>query len=1308
MNEGLSDAEFLGDSAPAATPPPQGLTDEEFLKPAPASWSDAITDIPSEIGRTFAKDWDAIKQGFRPSERGQELPAPQPRAPWEAWKSPVPVISPTTGAGEAVTGAVGAVTSPVTGIVRSTIGHPLAQTIHAAGTLIAPQTAATDNPEEMYQSAANAAETAASLAMPRGTWRTGPFDLPAAPTLPPSTDTSPGKLPFTRAGQETLAGRTLASRADDPTKLLSTLSGEGAPEGAATPVVPGSKPTTFQLTGDMGLGSLEREVATKNPADFNERRAQQNAARLRSLENVQPTGSPEDVTTLLRGNLDRISAEADATHESALAAAQAHADALGGTGTPESYGEAIRGGVDPRVAALRAQAEDAVQGLGGQGTPEAYGQTLRQSLVNAENTARASERGLWNAVDPDGTLTVSMQPIRDAVDSVYGKLSNTAAASIKPAERQLADIVGNYREIEPFQDLKDLRSQVSTALREERSTSGRTPTYARLSQLRGAIENSLDEGLQDYFARQAGEVAAGTRAPEDTAAARLQGVAEPVGPANKPPQSRSLFEALADAGGLQRNGEINGIFGGKNQLVPGKGYLVRGSGQGLSPDAALQVAKDRGYLQDPAEMAGREQSLGHEDLYDLIDREARGDKQYPVGSEIVRAQDRDELEHHLHNLLDDHLQGAGIDPLTTKPQVRARTLELMERERLDASVAYEQAVMENSQHAVEQGRNPQFPADVPGWHVPHDPGAASGPREPTSEPWWANVLGERGPARTSGEANRSALSQARAPRFDYRSAPQPSPLAPNFDPGAAERLRAASAATRERAQTFGAQPLKGILRSEGAQGPYNLPEAAVPAKIFAKGPGGFDTVHRYLNAVGNNPEARAQLADYAISSMRQAAIRPDGTINPSQFATWRRSYSDALRAFPELDQRLSNVARASELAQGVNPFGTASVASLPARYFRQGATGAEGVAELRNLIGDQRALPLLQDYAAHSLRQTALTADGTIDPNKFARWANAHSEAMRAFPQLNTRFADAASATRAIGDAAAARKAAVNAAQQGALGNLIDAHPDDIPRIVGRIFGKSTAAGEMKNLVDTVRHSQPAMEGLRRAVVDHIMARLVSNTEAGTTEQNLIKSDQFQTFMRQAEPALRELFEPGQVDSMKAVAADLQRANRSMTAVKLPGQSNTAQDLLATKGKSYLSKMLPLWIAENAGAAVGGMLGGWPGEFLGSIITTGATALGTATREAGLAKVDDLVKEAMLHPEIARSLLQKATPNSRAAVAGILSRRLVPLSMFSNLPAYQPPQTPREQGRAAGGRTSRRKWQTRAERVKEILERYRS
>ena len=63
-------------------------------------------------------------------------------------------------------------------------------------------------------------------------------------------------------------------------------------------IVPGSKPTTGQLTGDLGALSLERELATKQPDlaksnPFGTGSEQQNAARTTALSGIQPTGAPE-------------------------------------------------------------------------------------------------------------------------------------------------------------------------------------------------------------------------------------------------------------------------------------------------------------------------------------------------------------------------------------------------------------------------------------------------------------------------------------------------------------------------------------------------------------------------------------------------------------------------------------------------------------------------------------------------------------------------------------------------------------------------------------------------------------------------------------------------------------------------------------------------------------------------------------------------------------------------------------------------------------------------------------------------------
>ncbi|MFG1202353.1 hypothetical protein V5F29_08165 [Xanthobacter aminoxidans] len=114
------------------------------------------------------------------------------------------------------------------------------------------------------------------------------------------------------ATQERVAGERLQQWATDPQAVRDTLDAAAAskqvglptePGAVARNLVAGSEPTTFQLTGDMGLGALERASAAQNPAEFMQRRADQNTARVGALETVQPKGAPEQVVNTLRQNL---------------------------------------------------------------------------------------------------------------------------------------------------------------------------------------------------------------------------------------------------------------------------------------------------------------------------------------------------------------------------------------------------------------------------------------------------------------------------------------------------------------------------------------------------------------------------------------------------------------------------------------------------------------------------------------------------------------------------------------------------------------------------------------------------------------------------------------------------------------------------------------------------------------------------------------------------------------------------------------------------------------------------------------------
>src|SRR5581483_4903919 len=236
------------------------------------------------------------------------------------------------------------------------------------------------------------------------------------------------------------AGARLAAAASDLPQLRASVA-EGPTE-----LVPGSAPTLAEQSGDTGIARLERRVAAKNPDPFVQRQADQNAARVAALSGVQSGGDPAAVSGFLRGQLDAIDSQADQAVQSAMSEAQAKAGAIGGTGAPEDYGAGIRG-----------------------------------ALQDAEDAARAQERALWRAVDPNGTLKGNATETIGAARDILSGMPQTA----KPLEGEEAAIfqtAAHMKPLTPISDLIALRQRVSTAMREELTTSGRSPAYARLSQ----------------------------------------------------------------------------------------------------------------------------------------------------------------------------------------------------------------------------------------------------------------------------------------------------------------------------------------------------------------------------------------------------------------------------------------------------------------------------------------------------------------------------------------------------------------------------------------------------------------------------------------------------------------------------------------------------------------------------------------------------------------------------------------------------------------------------------------------------------
>ena len=224
---------------------------------------------------------------------------------------------------------------------------------------------------------------------------------------------------------------------------------------------------------------------------------------------IQPTGAPTDVADAIRTGLANIEAAQDRAVQDALGKAQA-----------------------------------ASSGIGRGMTPEAQGAALRSALQSGRDAAKANERKLWAAIDPDGTLALPAGPVSEAAGGISNSIPRTARP-MSGEEAAIFDTAQNLPSIAPFNEMTALRSRISTAMREELRSAGQSPTYARLSQLRGAVEDAINNAAAHKSVVDDAAVAAGDMAEGDSLRARIDEIFDAKLPPVKNPGKVLEQELLA-------------------------------------------------------------------------------------------------------------------------------------------------------------------------------------------------------------------------------------------------------------------------------------------------------------------------------------------------------------------------------------------------------------------------------------------------------------------------------------------------------------------------------------------------------------------------------------------------------------------------------------------------------------------------------------------------------------------------------------------------------------------------------------------
>ncbi|MBV9825248.1 MAG: hypothetical protein JO001_06205 [Alphaproteobacteria bacterium] len=260
----------------------------------------------------------------------------------------------------------------------------------------------------------------------------------------------------------------------------------------------------------------------------------------------------------------------------------------------QDVGRLIDAEGDDNIRLARENAQQAWDTAGGNLPRDVQGALMRDQLEAAKSATKATEGRLWQAIDPDGSLTIGTTPTSQAAAQITRGIPSTA----KPPTGEEAEVFDLARNLPPtasFQDFAALRGRLLDAIRDERQ-SGQTPALRRMQQLRQAMDDTMSSSAQDVADEQATAVAAGAMSPDDTLTARMAAKAQGY------LEDRNI-QAPAALQRLAAGGESPGGNGSSSNVTGGSGRIYSAAGGGSTSGGEHGVSPGNPGVQGQAPLA---------------------------------------------------------------------------------------------------------------------------------------------------------------------------------------------------------------------------------------------------------------------------------------------------------------------------------------------------------------------------------------------------------------------------------------------------------------------------------------------------------------------------------------------------------------------------------------------------------------------------------------------------------------------------------------------------------------------------------
>jgi hypothetical protein len=1091
--------------------------------------------------------------------------------------------------------------------------------------------------------------------------------------------------PFLSPGsREATAGRYLIDQYSTPDDLIKRYMGQGmnlkdATQAAtsakrdmlrmdldpnAKNVVPGSPETTAMAAQNPGLAGMERTLRSTNGPEFAHIDAARGGAQRDMIDAQAPQGPGADAVA------DMARAEQAAIEQQGAA----------------------------RVAGAQQQLDAASGNLGQGADPLVAGRVLRTELAGARGIAKSNESTLWQGLEKNPDLALSVQSGREAAQKMIGEIGPYAAAP-QGDVGAILQAASNLPETVAYRDLQQLRSR---ALQEARNlqTAGNAVDLRRVQ--------AVVSGLDDDIAKAAGgaeapapqleipaprTTAPAAAAPQSSGTVYTPGgmkvdtqfevvdlagpnapvvshtqdfTANPDFPAELQPRDRS--RAASEAQVTKMAGDLNperlgaGGVGEGAPIIGPDGIVESGNGRTLAVQRAHQAGgkksaeyvqwlQSQGYdttgMKAPMLVRRRTSEMAPDQRAAFV-QEANSGPGLKMSAVEQAAADAGRVTDDVLDLY----RGGALDGPENRDLARAFVGKMGAGE-VGALAAKDGTLsLEGAKRMQGAMLSKAFGGDsavVSRLLETGDEGikalgraltdAAPGIAKLKASIARGDVPADFDPSKPLLDAVK-VVEQARKAGMSISDALAQRDAFDPIHPMTEQFLRAAYGDTLKRA-SYGkaSEALKTYLDEAGRQ---------TGGDMFGGGPSAGDVwgaARRKASGVADEAAPVPVVAEVAPAPNTSPTIVPDGltaNFGPEEAAAYKAARQATARRKETFDSGAPGAVLKKTGGGGRDGEFAMPVEQVAGRLFNAGRASNADVTEFLKAAGSRpTAVQALQDFAVADLKRTATNADGTVNATKWRNWMDAHAAALRPFPELAAKMRTVAQANDLVKLAGDEAADAIKAFSKSAGGEFL---AKDADVAVAAVLGSSNRTEGLAQLARLTKGDPEKLGHLRRAVVDH-MNRSIENASLDATGKEVLSQHKLTGFLDKHGKALERsgLFTADHLKALRAVEEDMKKLTYINTVGK-PVGSNTFQNM---SSGAVLNQIL-----------LGGNLPEAVRPLMETVLRPVSFLYQVPDKE-----VKRLILEAATDPKLARTLAGKASPDRMNWLGQMLKRRLVATSV---------------------------------------------